>query len=56
VVQANDDSPVTELFRTLRNNLLFMLNEPNKKVVMVTSTVPGEGKPLSVSIWHVASR
>jgi len=44
VVQANDDSPVTELFRTLRNNLLFMLNEPNKKVVMVTSTVPGEGK------------
>ena len=46
IVKENDDSPVVELFRTLRNNLLFMLNEPRKKVVMVTSTVPGEGKTL----------
>jgi len=44
VVKANDDSAPVELFRTLRNNLLFMLNEPSKQVIMVTSTVPGEGK------------
>ena len=44
VVKENDDSAAVELFRTLRNNLLFMLNEPNKQVVMVTSTIPGEGK------------
>lgn len=44
VVKANDDSPEVELFRTLRNNLLFMLDEPHKKVIMVTSTVPTEGK------------
>lgn len=46
IVKENDDSPVVELFRTLRNNLLFMLNEPRKKVIMVTSTIPSEGKTL----------
>jgi capsular exopolysaccharide synthesis family protein len=37
------DAP-TELFRLLRTNLMFTLDDPSKKVVLVSSTVPGEGK------------
>jgi len=44
VVKPNDDSVVNEMFRTLRNNLLFMLSEKDQNVVMVTSTIPKEGK------------
>lgn len=44
VVRQNSTSPSVELFRSLRNNLQFILNEPNKKVILVTSTVPNEGK------------
>lgn len=33
-----------ELFRLLRAKLQFVLNAPNEKVVLVTSTQPGEGK------------
>lgn len=44
VVEANNTSPVNEMFRTLRNNLLFMLSEENQKVVLVTSTISKEGK------------
>lgn len=44
VVKDDDDSAFTEMFRTFRNNLLFMIGERNQKVIMVTSTVPKEGK------------
>jgi len=33
-----------EHFRSLRTNILFMLDSPDKKVILVTSSVPGEGK------------
>ena len=33
-----------EYFRLLRTNICFMLNGPDKKVILVTSSVPGEGK------------
>lgn len=56
VVKENDDSPVVELFRTLRNNLLFMINEQGKQVIMVTSTVPGEGKTfISINLARILS-
>lgn len=44
VVGINDTSSMTELFRSLRNDLTFILSEPTKKIIAVTSTVSGEGK------------
>jgi len=44
VVKPNDTSLVNEMFRTLRNNLLFMLSEKEQNVILVTSTVMNEGK------------
>lgn len=44
VVKPNDTSLVNEMFRTLRNNLLFMLSEKEQNVILVTSTVANEGK------------
>lgn len=54
VVRKNKTTPIVELFRTLRNNIRFILDGPDKKVIMVTSTVPGEGKTF-VSINLAAS-
>lgn len=44
VVSSNDTSSTTELFRSLRNDLTFILSEPDKKVITITSTVSNEGK------------
>jgi len=44
VAGRNKTTPIVELFRTLRNNIQFILDEPEKKVILVTSTIPGEGK------------
>lgn len=44
VVQKNSTSPIVELFRALRNNMQFILNETNKKVILITSSIPNEGK------------
>lgn len=44
VVEPDDTSSITELFRSLRNNLTFILSEPDKKIITVTSTISGEGK------------
>ncbi len=37
-------SPVSEMFRTLRTNLQFMGNNKKVQSVLITSTLPGEGK------------
>lgn len=44
VVTANNHSSAAELFRLIRSNLLFMLNNTNDKVVLMTSSTSGEGK------------
>jgi tyrosine-protein kinase Etk/Wzc len=44
VVRRNSTSSIVELFRSLRNNLQFILSEPHKKVILITSTIPNEGK------------
>ncbi len=44
VVQENPKSPEAEMFRNLRTNIQFMNADSEKKVMIVTSTVPGEGK------------
>ena len=40
---------MAETFRSLRTNLLFMLGDPDKKVILVTSTTSGEGKTFIAS-------
>ena len=40
----NPKSPISETFRTLRTNIQFMNAKKNLKSILVTSTMPGEGK------------
>ena len=44
VVVENPKSPEAEMFRNLRTNIQFMNAGSDKKVMLITSTVPGEGK------------
>ncbi len=44
VVKKNVNSSIVELFRALRNSLNFIIGNSNKKVILVTSTLAGEGK------------
>lgn len=43
VVRENENGIMEEVFRSLRTNLLFTL-KPGEKVIMFSSTQPGEGK------------
>ena len=44
VVREGKTSSIVELFRLIRNNLQFMLSGNGSQVVLVTSSVSGEGK------------
>ena len=44
IVVENPKSPEAEMFRNLRTNIQFMNADSEKKVMLVTSTIPGEGK------------
>ena len=44
IVQKNPKSPISEMFRTLRTNIQFMNSKKDLKTILVTSTMPGEGK------------
>lgn len=44
VVGTNVSTAIAELFRLLRNNIGFTRNGAEKKVILVTSSVSGEGK------------
>ena len=44
IAYKNPKSPVAETFRTLRTNIQFMNSKKNLKSVLITSTMPGEGK------------
>ena len=44
VTYRNPKSPVAETFRTLRTNIQFMNAKRNLKSILITSTMPGEGK------------
>jgi capsular exopolysaccharide synthesis family protein len=43
------NSSFTEALRRIRSNLQFMLRDPDQKVIMVTSSVSGEGKTFTAS-------
>ncbi|MDR0509465.1 MAG: polysaccharide biosynthesis tyrosine autokinase, partial [Rikenellaceae bacterium] len=64
VVASDCDSVITEMFRTMRNNLLFMLGSCERNhdrgngcnVVLVTSTIPKEGKTfISINLARMLS-
>jgi len=44
IIKENNTDSFTELVRLLRTNLLFVLDNPDKKVVNVLSSMSGEGK------------
>lgn len=44
IVHRDPKSPVSEVFRTLRTNIQFMNTNNKLKTLLVTSTLPGEGK------------
>ena len=44
VVKDGKTSSIVELFRYIRNNLQFLLNKEEDKVILVTSSISGEGK------------
>lgn len=44
VVKEGDTSSIVELFRLIRTNIQFVLNGRDDKVILVTSSVSGEGK------------
>lgn len=43
-LMVNGSSSVAEMFRLIRSNLQYVVNGKDDKVILVTSTVPGEGK------------
>ena len=47
-------SPISEVFKTLRTNLQFMKHKGNAISLLVTSTMPGEGKSWIVSNLGIA--
>ena len=44
VAHKDPKSPISEVFRTLRTNIQFINNNKKIKTLLVTSTLPGEGK------------
>jgi len=44
VVNKDTNTPISELFRYLRNNIEFILENQKHKVILVASTIAGEGK------------
>ena len=44
VIKENENSLMAETFRSIRTNLQFMLDKPDKNVILFTSTTSGEGK------------
>lgn len=48
-VREGENDLMAETFRNIRTSLLFMLSEPGKKVILVTSTSSGEGKTFTAS-------
>ena len=44
IVHQDPKSPISEIFRTLRTNIQFMSMKKQLKSLLISSTLPGEGK------------
>ena len=49
VTEQDPKSPISEVFRTLRTNIQFMNTKGKLKSILITSTLPGEGKSWTAS-------
>ena len=49
VTDQDPKSPISEVFRTLRTNIQFMATKGKLKSILITSTLPGEGKSWTAS-------
>lgn len=54
IVHTDPKSPISETFRTLRTNIQFMYTGDSTKAILITSTMPGEGKSWTSSNLAVA--
>ena len=54
IAHKDPKSPISEIFRTLRTNIQFMNTNKNLKTLLVTSTMPSEGKSWVASNLAVA--
>ena len=48
VVKEGKTSSIAELFRLIRTNIRFILTKPDEKVIIITSSISGEGKTFFV--------
>jgi len=48
-VYTSPKSPFAESYRSLRTNLQFVKNKDTSNIILVTSTIPGEGKTTTVA-------
>ena len=53
VVKADRNHQIDEIFRSMRTNIQFMLKE-NQKVILFTSSMPGEGKTCNAANLSVS--
>ena len=53
IVHNNPKSPLSEAYRTLRTNIQFSSLDKELKVILVTSTGPGEGKTTTAANFAV---
>jgi capsular exopolysaccharide synthesis family protein len=49
ITHNNPKSPISEQYRTIRTNIQFSSVDKEQKIIMVTSTGPGEGKSTTVA-------
>lgn len=54
ITHKDPKSPVSEVFKTLRTNIQFMNSNKQLKSLLVTSTMPGEGKSWTASNLAIA--
>lgn len=54
IVQAGSRTVVAEQFRIMRTNLQYLVNKVNKPVILVTSSVSGEGKSFVATNYGAA--
>lgn len=61
ITQRDSKSPISEIFRTLRTNIQFMITNKEMKTLLITSTSPEEGKSwiasnLAVTFAHTGNK
>jgi len=49
VLDKNATEPISEMFRLVRNNIQFMVSGSEKNVILITSSISGEGKTFIAS-------